>query len=530
MLPSQHATRALALVVLLVAVLVAACSAETPTATSPNPTIPLGSPTTSASTGLPTLTPGVTAAPTAAASPTETATAAPTSGPSIPASAEPTPSPTEPPAESPTAEPTETSAPLSAEPCASGGAWIGTQSYGLVCLDAGGWHAYTKASEVLRSDQLQDIVSCPDQRVWIATTLGLLVTDGEQWQDRSDAVESKSLSSLACDPQGGIWFGYYGGVGHLDATGTVTWYGAADMGTGKYVDQVKDIALADDGRLWVVTANSVAVLKGTRWTVYEQGHGFSKLYYFETIAVDHDGHPWAGMTDGLVTLAGSTWTSHTDRDLFQPQAIVVDTSNHVWVATYSRGISVWNGRTWTTYNRTTSGIPSDYTHSVATDSRGRIWVGTEWGLAVLTGTKWTAYQMHTSGLLDNETGVIAVVERGPTLPALLTKKTGAISASVVESGAPGKKLAVEVCVEYLGFSFSGDTPCSGQPYLKRGETAADGTFKISGLHVGRYSMAIQRADGTWVRLTDQFRIGDRETLVTEGQTTDLGELDITKKS
>ena len=40
---------------------------------------------------------------------------------------------------------------------------------------------------------------------------------------------------------------------------------------------------------------------------------------------------------------------------------------------------------------------------------------------------------------------------------------------------------------------------------------------------------MKRADGTWVRLTDAFSIGDLETLVTEGGTTDLGALDITKK-
>ena len=59
-----------------------------------------------------------------------------------------------------------------------------------------------------------------------------------------------------------------------------------------------------------------------------------------------------------------------------------------------------------------------------------------------------------------------------------------------------------------------------------GLTNASGAYTFSGLPVGRYSLAIEKPDGKWVRLTDQWNIGDRETLINEGEATDLGELDL----
>jgi hypothetical protein len=427
-----------------------------------------------------------------------------------------------------TVAPSETVAPVAGEPCGRDGAWVATIGYGLTCVDNDGWQVYTKASGPITSDRVLDVATCPDGQTWIATTAGLTVTDGTNWYDRSDLLSYKSPSHLACDPTGGIWFGYYGGVGHIDAADAVTWYEAANLGTGKYVDQVKGVAVGDDGTLWVATANSVASFNGSRWTVYEQGKGFAKLYYFEGLAVDQDGHPWVGFTDGVFTFNGRTWQSHTDRDLFQAKSFVVDSRNRVWVGTYARGVSVWNGTAWKTYNRASSGLSSDYIHSLATDARDRIWIGTEWGLSVLAGTTWTAYQMHTSALPDNEVGEIAVTGRGPTLPGLLTKHTGTMTGIVVAGATPAKGLKVEVCVEYLGFSYTGQTPCSGQPFVKSGVTGADGRFTIGGLPVGRYSLTVQKPDDSWVRLTDQFKIGDKETLVSEGEVTDLGEVDIAK--
>ena len=449
--------------------------------------------------------------------------ASPLTGPSANAVGAPRPSPAEPASAS-----TVRQAPVEGEPCGQNAAWVSTQSHGLACLDAAGWHVYTKASGPITSDQVHDVVSCADGRVWVATTLGLWVTDGKSWEDRSGPLQYKTVNALACDSSGGVWLAAYGGVGRLDATGTLTWHAASNLGTGPYVSLVNDVAVGADGSVWAMTSNSVAVLRGSKWTVYEKGHGFSKVYYFDILAVDRNGRPWAGMTDGVVTFDGTRWRAHTIRSLFQPKAIAVDLRNRVWVGTYADGVSVWNGSAWSTYSRANSKLSSNQIHSLAVDGRGRTWIGTEWGLNVLAGSTWTSYHVHTSALPDNEIGNMAIIGRGPTLVPLLVKRTGAIAGTVVKGTAPQSGLKVEACVEFLGSLFTGSTPCSGQPLVKRGTTGANGRFTISSLPVGRYSLAIQRADGKWVRLTDQFNLGDRETLVNEGRTTDLGTLNLAK--
>ena len=180
------------------------------------------------------------------------------------------------------------------------------------------------------------------------------------------------------------------------------------------------------------------------------------------------------------------------------------------------------------FTRESGALPSDHVRAMAVDASGRVWIGTEYGLAVYDGKTWRAYHMHTSGLAENEVYAVSVVGKGPKLPALEKKATGALTGVVVRDGKPLAGATVEVCVEFIGFSYSGDTPCSGQPFSKSTSTAKDGTFTIKALPTGRYSITLETPEGKWLRVTDQFSIGVRKATVLPGGTTDLGELDLTE--
>ena len=405
-------------------------------------------------------------------------------------------------------------------------AWIGTFGFGLQCLDDAGWHTFTKDIAPI-SNQVKDIVVCSDGRAWIATSLGLSTTDGESWNAYDDDGSFSSPEGLACDGAGGIWVAHFRGVSHF-ARARWTTYDADHLGSGQNVDLVKDVAVAPDGAVWVVTANSVAAFDGAGWTVYEAGKGFSKEYFFEKIAVDGDGRVWAAHGNGVWMFDDAGWTSHEGRFLSQVQALVVDAQGRIWAGTFAKGVSVFGGQGWVTYNRQNSPLNSDRIRSLAADAQGRIWIGTEWGLNVLDGENWQAYHMFDSGLADDEIYALAVGGDGPALPVHTQKATGSLSGRIVRAGQPVHGSKVEACSEFIGMMFSGATPCADNPLSRIVTTDDDGRFVFTDLPVGRYGITFQSPEGKWMRLSGSFGIGDKKLLVSEGQETHLGDIDISQ--
>ena len=414
-------------------------------------------------------------------------------------------------------------APLSS-PCGPGQAWIVGSRGGTTCLDADGWTTFGGGSDEFPGGRVQDAAVCADGTTWLATTSGLVSTDGTTWQ-RHEMPTYASLSAVACDATAGVWLAAYKGVHRFDGQ-TFSTYPASKLGTGKFVDLVKDVAVAPDGHVWVATANSVATFDGTRWRFFEKSKGFKVAYSFEKIAVDAHGRVWvtAGSA-GLLMYDGTRWTVVSKPSLSTGRALAIDKRGRVWVGTYG-GVSVYNGRSWVAYTHANSKLPTDSVGSLATDARGRIWIGTEWGLAILDGTKWTVYHMADSGIPDDEIDAIAVAARGPGLPAAVAKAPGTLTGRIVRGTTPQAGMRMEICSGYLITLYFGSTPCSSKPFVKATKTDTGGgfTFKVP---VGWYSITFLPPGGKWTMLSSSLGLGSAQQLVKPGETTDIGTLDLT---
>jgi hypothetical protein len=87
---------------------------------------------------------------------------------------------------------------------------------------------------------------------------------------------------------------------------------------------------------------------------------------------------------------------------------------------------------------------------------------------------------------------------------------------------------VELCVETLGTSFSGDTPCSDQPFFLTTKTDQDGAFTFENVPTGYYVIVSENGSGGWAQLSDQFGISSERTLVKPGEKVDVGNLTLDK--
>lgn len=415
--------------------------------------------------------------------------------------------------------------PISAE---AGTACIGTSGYGLSCLDKSGWQTTTREAG-LDSDAVYDMTSCPDGRLLLLHSSAVSAYDGKSWQVIEGGWGFGSPEAIACTAEGSIWVAHFEGVSVFDKGEWLT-HSADQLATGEAVsDLVYDVAVAPNGTVWVVASNSVASYQNGTWTTYQEGQGFDGLFFFAAVVIDGNGRPWVAHSRGLVTLEDGTWLSFENPDLYTVESLAIDAQNHLWVGTLSQGVSLFDGRSWTPYTTQNAGLSSNHIRSIAADGQGRVWFGTNWGLNVFDGTTWHSYHMHTADLADNDIYSVMVAAGGPDLPVILNKKAGAMVGEVVDgSGRPIADANVEICVQELGFSYYGDTPCSDQPYFVRATTNSDGNFAFTELPAGRYIITFESGKNEWAQLTTDFGFSEM-VLVEPGEELDLGELSVVEE-
>jgi len=400
---------------------------------------------------------------------------------------------------------------------------------GLSCLTENGWQIYTDENSNLPNPYLYAGAVCPDGQIAIVHINGVVLFDGSAFKQIPETDAISSPEGIACDSNGNIWVAHFQGVSRY-SNGQWTTFGSENLASGDSANElVYDVEAASDGKVWVVTSRSVAVFENESWTVYQEGQGFDGSRFFNSLAVDAKGRPWAAHSTGLDVFENGTWTSINRDDYNTPESLAVDAKGQVWLGTLTDGAYLFDGSTWAHHNRSAEQLLSDYVKAIATDSSGRVWLGTSYGLTVFDGTSWQSMLMSNSGLGDNEIEFIVVTKDGPALPALEEKPLGSLTGKLkTASGTPLADATVEICVETLASTFSGDTPCSDQPFFLTTQTNAEGVFLIDNVPTGYYIIVSETDHDTWAQLTDQFGISSERTLIQAGEAYDVGTLTLEK--
>ena len=79
--------------------------------------------------------------------------------------------------------------------------------------------------------------------------------------------------------------------------------------------------------------------------------------------------------------------------------VYVDDDGNAWFATADRGLSRYDGATWTTYTEE-DGLADDIVFATVVHPNGDLWVGTVEGLSRFDGNTWTTYT-DEDGLAGN---------------------------------------------------------------------------------------------------------------------------------
>jgi hypothetical protein len=303
-----------------------------------------------------------------------------------------------------------------------------------VTLDASaelrGWSVYTTRTSPLPSDTINALETGRDGSVWIATPRGLARVSDGAWRvwplpdlrrfDTGVAV----LYSLALDSAGGVWVGATHMIAHLVGD-TWRYYSFGDgtlpLANSPYIDMAvapdrtvyalhnggvlrfdgsvwspmadapsgSRIAIDREGAIDVVAGDRIYRFDGRFWSTLPREYlGVNALIYDE--AFDRQWNRWyltssggAHVVDDTVRYVGSN--QFIDRYTEEYSSLAFAGDGTLWLSGASNyytgpdagsGVAHVDGKLWTMYDRTNSGLPSNSVTIVRVDRLDRLWAAT----------------------------------------------------------------------------------------------------------------------------------------------------------
>lgn len=345
---------------------------------------------------------------------------------------------------------------------------------GVARLSNGQWQTFSRVESGpgLTDNRINAVAAAPDGRVWFATPSGLVVYNpaDDTWRTyrTRDGLESNAVRDVAVDADGRVWALTYSSesspVGALNLLEGDTWtiyeeedglgsrvlwavlpddYGNIWVGTGPWCkatsgcegggltryrpidgdwrtyrmadshlvsNQITDVAVANDGTLWVATRGSGLNMRDKQgvWHHFTMDNSGLASNMIRAVAIADDGAVWIGtqqyVQEGAYTGGGinvyrnGEWTTYNkdNSGLLANEVLVIkiDADGLVWAGMADlhdhsgAGLAIYDPATdtWTTYT-VDDGLPSNLVTDIAFDpERGRVWVATGPYLAPQTGS------------------------------------------------------------------------------------------------------------------------------------------------
>lgn len=293
----------------------------------------------------------------------------------------------------------------------SGWVWIGSNGFGAERFD-GTNHTVYLAPQELISNIVTDITLDPYGSLWFTSYNGFASFDGTAaWTQYLDppGLQHIDIKTIAVDDSGFIWLGSFGaGVIKYRNDTTIAHY-TTDSGLAD--NNILTSFIDADGNIWFGTRGGASKIDHDGvWTSYTQDNSGLRGNIVHAIIQDPSGYFWLGTDSGLNRFDGiSDWTTYTEADGLAPgdvTAVAVDSlgyiwAGHAWTNPYNVWVSVFDGSTWTTYDRYNEITSNADVTDIVVDTAGIVWIST-------FGDGLTSYEHQSSAAPDDQ---------HPSLPA-----------------------------------------------------------------------------------------------------------------
>ncbi|MBL9023915.1 MAG: hypothetical protein JNL21_17095 [Myxococcales bacterium] len=369
---------------------------------------------------------------------------------------------------------------------------------------------------------IEDLAVDHDGRAWLRCLGKVFRSEGDKLVEHG---QLSSVMQLAIGRDGSVW----AGTSSPAAVHRLVKDAWVEVKAPDGLDLTWDLVVDDKGKPWISTKGAVWVREGETWQPAPLGNDKPEDSYPSKVVPTDDGTVWV-LTDKMAFIGiengkpGTRTFPNFQEPVARPGGGVLVENNTGYAAT----ITVYDGKgkqekTITpTSDKVFFQSSGDSSKRLTADKKGRVWIGTGYGLIVVEADGTTMQQLEPGrvpGLTGANVQRVAVAGDGPELPKLGDKVRGGVKGKVNVD----KPTQVELCAGFIGGfdgKFYGPTPCSGQAVLRSMKTDKDGNFELKDVPPYNMSLLIQTDATSWVR-RDPKCCTDLKT----GQVKDIGSFD-----
>ncbi len=298
----------------------------------------------------------------------------------------------------------------------AGNLWIGTRYGGLNKFGkkTGKFESFRAAPEsnsAISSDNVRSLDFDKNGRLWLGTYNGLnLMKSGEgrfekYFNDKNDpfSLSKNSIKSIYIDQNNTVWIGtYYGGINILNAHfNNFRNYKYRGDNKGLQFDVISAIVEDESGKIYIGTEgggiNVLDVNTGTFDYILKEGsQNTLSNNNIKSLYLDNQNNLWIGTFGGglnildLGTRSFKTFSFEPDNPTAlgnnNVYAILQENDSLYLIGTFGGGLNIFNRNT-SKFVRIKSDLENNNIRSLLKDSKGNLWMGTQYGLNFLSAEK-----------------------------------------------------------------------------------------------------------------------------------------------
>lgn len=250
---------------------------------------------------------------------------------------------------------------------------------------------YSIANSPLENHRIGAIGVAKDGTVWLGGEGVLYRIKGDAWTlFRAEEMEDagfplRLIIGVVPTPDGDVWIGDIDGAICRFDPGTTrcveTFRGADGMANAPLTQLMRDA----EARLYFTTAgDGYSVYDGANWRKFVKPNEGIKGNAVRSAVPAPGGTLWAVTDGGVQRIVAPNRPPEVlpDSNVASIQTLYRARNGELWVG--GEGVAIWNGETWRLLTPE-DGLLDGTVQTVAEDSRGRIWLGTNAGISIWNG-------------------------------------------------------------------------------------------------------------------------------------------------
>ncbi|MDN3204090.1 sensor histidine kinase [Algoriphagus sediminis] len=287
--------------------------------------------------------------------------------------------------------------------------WIGALDGGITKYDGKEFTSYS-TEEGLLDNQVFTVIVDQDEAIWAGTLNGGVAKfDGEKFSNYTviEGLPNDGVISLLEDEDGFIWIGTNGGgLSRWDGN-TFTTFNESDGLPG---NRIRSLYQDPNGLIWIgIIGAGVTTYDGKAFKHYDQSDGLAGLIVRQVITTSK-GETWLVTNEGASKFNQGKFITYREAHGLPTNnlnSLAEDSNGKLWFGTEGGGITRYEGEGFVNFS-TEQGLAEEIVMSIEEDQNNDIWFGTVYGgVSHFDGTKFTNYS-ESQGLADDI--VLSIIE------------------------------------------------------------------------------------------------------------------------